>query len=144
MAFFEKINNDPALKGKFDEILNKHEASRDKNAVATDLSELAKAEGFKTSPEEILNALTPMGKLNEAELEAVSGGGSGLALCFFTASSNDKPRKISDGYEVLCSRRGLTACTWAGCRCWGTSHCHDGIHKCEKDGNPVFLHGLTI
>ena len=88
-------------------------------------------------------------KLDEAELNDASGGGSGLALCLYelgwdTLSGTMNVRRAGAGYETECSATGKPGCTPVACRCWGTSHCKDGWHTCNEDGSPIRFHGITI
>ena len=147
--FIKKIESDPALNEKYSAVLKKHEDSRDRNAVALELSALAQAEGYDISSDKVL-ARGPKGELGEMELENVSGGGSGLALCQFEYNwdrgmgEQYDIRKKDDGYETTClDSRGTGLCNWLTCRCWGTSHCTDGYHTCNKDGSPIRFHGIT-
>ena len=146
--FLDKIYADYALKGKFDAILKKREDSRDVAALVAELTALAQTEGFNISKDDISSALKPKGELNESQLENVSGGCSGLAICMFEylgygedilkgegLARNGPTRKTTDGFESKCGHIGHPLlCNWAGCRCWDTSHCKDGYHKCGENG----------
>ena len=153
--FYEKVNSDPALREKYDAVLKKHEATKDRDAVAAELAELAKAEGFNISPDEVLNIPLEKGEISEEQLESISGGGSGWALCMFDAGpilfadidfkrvANGPPIKHGNKYVSFCYASGSALCTWAGCRCWGTKHCKDSHHECDENGNSLSWHGLT-
>ena len=144
--FFEKIKSDPALKAKYEAILKKHEAAKDMDAVASELAELARAEGFAATPGGVLSALAPKGEISEQELEAVSGGGTGTAWCVYSVcavvGNVASIRPAGSGHEGLCPSSGAILCSWVGCRCWATSHCKDGWHKCQKDGSYIIGHAL--
>ena len=97
-------------------------------------------------------------KLGETELKDVSGGGSGLAVCIFETlgyeigdmdaparAKNGPPRKSGDGYVAYCGQKeNPILCNPVTCRCWGTSHCSGGYHKCGENGKAFGWHGLTI
>jgi len=146
--FFEKIKSDPALKAKYEAILKKHEAAKDRDAVAAELTELARSEGFDTTPNGVLSAFAPKGEIGEEELESVSGGGTGTAWCVYSLSALmgyvTSIRPADGAYEGLCSDSGTMLCTWMGCRCWGTSHCKDGWHKCHNDGMYIIGHATSV
>jgi predicted ribosomally synthesized peptide with nif11-like leader len=143
--FFEKIKGDPALKAKYEAVLKKHEAAKDRDAVAAELVGLARAEGFDATPDGILSAFAPKGEISEEELEAVSGGGSAMALCAYQVSRNNYPDKKGPAlhipgapehqYHSLCYHSGDFRCTWFLCCCHGTDRCVDGYHECDKYGN---------
>jgi len=151
--FFDNLNQNPALKTAFDAIMKKHEASKDINAVAAEFAAIAQTKGFDISPDAVLEALRgPKGEMDEAELENVSGGGSGLALCIFetgglkgenSAYKNGAPVKTNDGYRSKCGDMGLTFCNWVLCRCWDTSHCANGYHICDENGKAFPFHAIT-
>jgi len=153
--FYEKLNSDSALREKYDAVIKKHETTRDRDAVAAELAELAKAEGFNIPANEILNIPHEKGEISEEELEKVSGGGSGWALCmfdvgpiifsdtYFKRGANGPPIKQGNKYVSLCYMSGTTYCTWVGCRCWGTKHCKDRHHECDENGASFPWHGLT-
>ena len=152
--FYEKVNCDPALREKYDAVLKKHEATKDRDAVAAELAELAKAEGFNIPADEILNIPLEKGEISEEQLEKVSGGGSGWALCMFGFRGNfgnpkegDYPNgpaeKRGSGYVAKCGFSGTAVCTWAGCRCWSTSHCTGGYHISDENGQALWFHAVT-
>ena len=152
--FFDNLNKNPALKTKFDTILKKHAASKDKEAVAAEFAAFARPKGFDISPDAVLDASRGQkGELDEAELENVSGGGSGLALCVFEGVEiwgddpdklqNAAPVQTSDGYRSKCAHMGSPLCNWVLCRCWDTSHCSNGYHKCDEKGKAFAWHAVT-
>ena len=101
--FFDNLKQNPALKTKFDAILKKHAASKDRETVAAEFATFAQSKGFDISPDTVLDALRGQkGELDEAELENVSGGGSGLALCVFEAVEiwGDDPDKLQNAAPV--------------------------------------------
>jgi hypothetical protein len=140
--FFEKIKSNPALKKKYEAILKKHEAAKDRDAVAAELAELARAEGFAATPGGVLSALAPKGEISEEELEAISGGGSPMALCLFAVfDSMGRHGPMIEIYDVsgshkrLCSHSGDLLCTWVGCACHGDINCcRSGYHYCDETG----------
>jgi len=151
--FFDKLNQNPALKTEFDAIIKKHEASKNTEAVAAQFAAFAQSKGFDISPDAVLDALRgPKGEMDEAELEKVSGGGSGLALCIFevsglkedsSPSKNGAPVKTNDGYRSKCGDMGGPLCNWVLCRCWDTSHCANGYHICDEKGKAYPFHAIT-
>ena len=141
--FFEKIKNDPALKAKYEAILKKHEAAKDRDAAAAELSEFACSEGFDATPDGILSAFAPKGEIGEEELEAVSGGGAGIlcAFCINIVKLRHGPVLSLPGepdkYHRLCAHNGDILCTWIGCMCHSTRDCVNGYHRCAENGQYV-------
>ena len=152
-VFLEKIENDENLKEKYDEIINKHLVSRDKDAVAEELTQLAIKEGFEVTSSDIINAFTidfAKGELTQEQLESVSGGGSGLSICAYDVSiilhgvsSDRRETNVKGVWETLCTYHKNLVCSWAGCRCWGTKHCKDSYHLTDENGKSLSWHGLT-
>ena len=152
-VFLEKIENDENLKEKYDEIINKHQISRNKDALADDLTKLANEEGFEVTSADIIAAFTTdfaKGKLTEEQLESVSGGGWGLSICAYDASvilhgvsSDRRETNVKGVWETLCTYHKNLVCSWAGCRCWGTKHCKNSYHLTDENGHSLSWHGLT-
>ena len=152
--FFEKIKSNPALREQYEDVLKKHEASKDRNAAAAELSLLARAEGYDATPGGILSAFAPSGEIGEQELEAVSGGGSQFAFCafagkrfFITATHHDGVERRYDGnppFQIECPHKGDIVCTWLGCRCHGTDHCKNGWHRCDEKGFLIPGHSAGV
>jgi len=151
-SFMEKMAADSALSEKYNALLAKHEPTRNLDAFITEVSELARGEGFDFSPNEFRAAHAPKGKLSEEQLEDVSGAGSGLALCIYTThwllgqvNVYNVKKDSSGNWRAKCpeSLTKGSLCTWVGCRCWNLKErCVDGFHKCNEDGSPVFGHDL--
>ena len=145
--FMNKVNGNSDLREKYLAVIAKHENTRNRDALAAELSEFARSEGFDIAPKEMLSAFAPKGEIGEQELENVSGGGSGAALCLYssdTLRSKITVRSVDGGYEGRCPSVIGLGCNWVLCRCWGTSHCKDGWHKCNEDGSYIIGHGWTI
>ena len=147
---------DEEFKAQYDAILEKHSATKDREAAMAEISELAATKGV-TLDKANLYEVDAKGKteLSEESLEEISGGGSGLALCMFEIMWDtgkqkglygDGPfvRKCDDGtYETYCESHYKTLCSWLGCRCYKTNHCDGTWHKCNEDGSPIRFHAVT-
>ena len=142
--FLEKAEADPMLMTKIDELgLLKDGAEK--------ISELGRENGFSFTPGDVNNFIRgakEKGQVNEKELEEISGGGSGLAWCVYcieyTAGRIFDVKQDGPTFWGLCTHRGGQFCTFIGCRCWGTSHCVGGWHKCEPNGHWLVGHGWSV
>ena len=150
----ELLCMDKEFKAQYDAILEKHSATKDREAAMAEIAELAATKGITLDKTNIYE-VDSKGKteLSEENLEEISGGGSGLALCIFEVmwdTGNQDPlevgmRKVADGtYEALCfARTNVYLCNWIACRCYKTNHCNATFHKCNEDGSPIRFHAVT-
>jgi len=159
----EQIKSNP-FAGQIEAIIKKHEDIQDRTAAEQELKALAKENGITVN--KLLGGVLPeskTGELSEEQLEEVSGGGSGLAMCVFdyrnlSGSNYQGPinrkdtfawrdthskRGDSDYVRPCSSRNESIMCNWLMCRCYNTSHCDNYYHNCDEHGNSLPFHGLT-
>ena len=143
----ELLCMDKEFKAQYDAILEKHSATKDREAAMAEIAELAATKGVTLDKTNIYE-VDSKGKteLSEENLEEVSGGGSRLAMCLFTfrwdigQGSTSEPRKRGYSFESRCGAHLGIGCNWALCRCHNTEHCRDGWHECNEDCSPIRFH----
>lgn len=144
----EKIGEDDSLAEQYAAIVAKHEPTRDISAFAAEISELARSKGFDLAAEDILSAPQAKGEMTEEQLENVSGGGAWWAPCIYSLDCHFKNITVKKDefgrHWGTCPRADRVECSYFGCRCWETSHCKGGWHKCHPDGIDYFGHAITV